>query len=218
MNEILQIQTKFQEFADFLETVDINQLRQHYSRSELKEFQKQLNAIKMRSLAYQIGQVVEEMKKEEFPELLGIHHYPALKEIDFLTEEQKKALDERLTSFRKGHYVQGLWHILKDSKKEKQIKEFLIQKGIVEQKYVVICPNCSDEWLSSVMNQEQKEQLDRLLLLPPHADERYEGLEEILQDGCMECSYMPRIETIQEVTYKTLLEMTINRDTSLDQV
>lgn len=219
MNQLEQILSQFQAFADYLQTIDTSELRKHYTRQELKEFLDKLYGIKMRSLAYEISKIIEEMKIEEYPELLGVHHFPELRNIDFLTEEQKKKLDEYLARYRKGNYVSlsGFRRITTDSHKVKQTENFLIEKGIVEERYFVLCPYCGEGHLSNELNKEEREQLE-LLLKNPDEEDRYEKLIQFLPYCCMECECEPDLDHISDLKYKTVFKMAKERDTSLDYV
>lgn len=171
--------------------------------------------IELRALPYEIGNMTEKMKKDEFPELLGIHHYPVLKEIDFLTEEEKLELDKFLVKFRPNRdYVQSFWRVVKDSKKVDQLKQFLIEKGIVEERHVVKCPNCHQNHLSKMMTNEEKEKLK--VLLQNKAE--YDKLDGYINLVCDECYCEVEPSEIDEYNMETYLKLVMERDKSLDNV
>lgn len=216
MNQTEQILSKYVEFEEYLQTVDLNELRKIYSRHELTEFRKQLYGVKLRSIAYEVGQMIDEMKKEEYPELLGVHHYPILRKIDFLSEDEKKKLDDFLLAIRPNNYVTGLWRVA-GSEKSKQIEQFLIDNNVVEEKHFALCPNCWDEHISSSLTNKQREQLEAILA-DKEDEDRYEKLAGILLYGCGECHEEFDFDELNQLQYKTALKLIMERDTSLDNV
>lgn len=214
-----EILKKYNELNEFLQGIDIETLQKEYTRSELKELQSAIYGVKLRSLAYEISEVVDKMKKEEYPELLGVHHYPGLKEIDFLSEKQKIELDKYLVKFRKGNYVSNLWRIGNDSKLAKKIEQFLIDKGIVEKVFYVNCSRCSDNYLSKQLTETEKLELDELFKDPSKIEERQDKLEDgTLYEYCDECSYEINFERPSLLQYAELLKLVKERDKSLDNV
>lgn len=210
-----QILTKYKELNEHLEKIDLNQLCQLYSRQELNDFKSKLYDVRLRSLAYEIGEVTKKMKEEEYPELLGIHHYPVLKEIDFLSEEEKLELDKFLVKFVPNRdYVQSFWRVVKSTVKTNRLKEFLIEKGVVEERHVIKCPSCHQSYASIIMTNEQKNDLDNLL----KSDADYEDLEKYLHFMCDDCFHELDINEINEFCTEILLKMIMKRDSSLDNV
>lgn len=217
MDDLQQILQKYKEFGEYLQSIDLANLKKNYSRQELKEFTKELYSVKHRSVAYEVNQMIDEMKKEEYPELLGVHHYPVIRKIDFLSEDKKKELDEFLVRFRKGNYLSGFWRIVRDQKVEKQIESFLIENGVLEPKYAIYCPHCADHILTSYMNKEEKEELDKLVNQPFSWD-KFEELEEKMEGFCMECEEEINLEKMEKFHWKEVLQMVVERDKSLDHV
>ena len=217
MNDLEKIKEKFIEFSTYLESIDLNDLRKKHTRAELKKLSEDLYSINIRSLAYEIKKIVDEMKKEEFPELLGVHHFPVLKEIDFLTEEKKIELDEHLARFRAGNYLYGLRNVIRDSDKVKMVEQFLLEKGIVEDRYYVLCPVCGTGHISDELNKEEKAKLEEVIRDLNH-NEREEKLEKYLQYICMDCETEADIKNLTSLYFKTVYKMMQERDKSLDHV
>lgn len=217
MTDIQEVIQKFEEFNSFLESIDLKEWKEKYSRQEIKEFSRQLYQLKLRSLAYELSKLADEMKIEEFPQLLGVHRYPVIQKIDFLSEEKKIELDQFLGRFRKGDYVSSFWRVVPDSKLTKQIEGFLIEQGVLEERFVALCPNCSDEHISDMMTKQEKEALDALLKEEP-TWERYEKLENLLRYGCDECGYETDLERIkpESMYFKTYLKLAMERDNRYD--
>lgn len=215
---IKQILDRHNEFAAYLDGIDLAELRRQYTRAELQEFSSKLYAIKQKSIAYEISKITEEMKVEEFPQLKGVHHFPVIQELDFLGEDQKLQLDKYLMQFGVGNYLSGLWRISKNTEITSRIELFLKDKGVVEEQYFALCPRCIDGHISSTLTTADKEKLEQALKMDPDDLERFELLEKMLPYICMECDSSPDYEEIKEVRYKTVLRMKLARDTSLDDV
>ncbi|WP_088362626.1 hypothetical protein [Bacillus cereus] len=210
------IKEKYKEFAAFLDRITIEEIEKEYSRSELKEFTDDLSKIKVRSLSYEISKLIQKKKEEEYPELLGIHHYPVLKEIDFLTEKKKLELDGFLARFRVGNYLTGLSRIM-FSNDLKRFEEFLIEKKVVEEKFYAFCPLCNSGWISMLLSKEEKE-LVEALLEDKKSENKYELLGEFLQYYCSECDNEQDIERITVVNFGRKLKVIQERDKTLDKV
>jgi len=90
MNNYLQtIINKYTEFDTYLKQININEFKQ-FTRDELTEFKNELPSyFSFRYLTSEINDIIENKKLQEYPELLGVHHYPEIKELDCIFEENK---------------------------------------------------------------------------------------------------------------------------------
>lgn len=210
------IKEKYKEFAAFLDGIAIEEIEKEYSRSDLKELSKELSNINLRSFSYEITKMIQKKKEEEYPELLGIHHYPVLKEIDFLSEEKKLELDKFLARFVVGNELSGLSRLMY-SKDLKRFEEFLIEKRIAEVKFYACCPICDSGWISKLLTIEEKKLVETLVEDKKNED-RSEILEMYLQYCCSQCDEEPDFERIDTVNFGRLLKIVQGRDTSLDRV
>ncbi|MDZ5607047.1 hypothetical protein U2I54_08040 [Bacillus pseudomycoides] len=218
-----QILNKYNEFNEFLMNISVDDLRKQFNRHELNMFVDELYKFKLRSLAYDINQVTKQMKLEEFPQLLGVHRFPVLKKIDFMTEEKKIELDKALVRFRVGNYLPYLGRYTDEKDK---LEQFLLENGVVEKKYIVSCPCCgADEWLSSPLNLEKKNRVDKLLNMSEgNYYDAEEEFEQIVDCICEECGFSPEYYEMRDyarkgrVKYKESLKMKMERDKSLDNV
>ncbi|HFF1838842.1 TPA: hypothetical protein ACGBET_003561 [Bacillus cereus] len=220
---IEEILEKHKEFNSYLDAIDINVLKDKYTRKELMEFCEALRIDKPRSLWYEVHELTMEMKLKEFPELLGVHRFPILKEIDFMNEEEKIELDKKLTGFRVGNYLPYLGRYTDNHKK---LEQFLLENNVVEKQYVVTCPCCGgNEWLSNTLDTKTKEAFDELLTKEIVDDcDDIEAFTKIVDRMCDECDFYPELESMRvykaqnQLHYKELLQMNMKRDTSLDNV
>jgi hypothetical protein len=209
---------KYKEFNDFLNSVDLESLKKEYNRGELLALKKQLYDVKLLNLPFEIGKLTDQMKLEEYPELMGVHHYPILKELDFLNDSQQVELDTFLSKHRVGNYLNGLWSLFKlMSYKDKenvlkQIELFLTENGIVESVHYVLCPSCSSH-LSSNLTNTQRAKIESAL----SSKTDREILDELLQFSCDECFYDLDYD-VKQVPFKSSLKIIKGRNTSLDNV
>jgi hypothetical protein len=207
-----EILKKYEEFAAFLESIHIEKWKKQFTRQELMEFKKKLNGIKIRSLSYEIGKLIDQMKKEEYPELLGVHHYPELREIDFMPEEKKIELDRHLAMIRKGQYVFQFWKFTSDTKR---LKDFLLEKGIIEKVYHLTCPHHYNEKITGRLTWEEVQKIKEAII---NKDEDF--LEEFY-DSLFFCSSCEEPVEYKEWNDNLVFEEYIlikERDTSLDNV
>ncbi|WP_342761958.1 hypothetical protein [Bacillus sp. BR3(2024)] len=213
-----QILTKYKEFNEFLVSVSIDDLRKQFNRQELNTFKDQLYDAKLRSLAYEISKMTDEMKIEEFPQLLGVHHFPIINEIDFLTEEQKINLDKELVRYRVGNYVSGLWEVTRDEKVRGQLLTWLLNNGVLETKHAVLCPYCHNGNITQIMTTKEKDNLDAMFIQykKEYAEDLEEKLQNILEFGCMECDSFTEVDDLKELNYTEYHQMKKERDNSLD--
>jgi hypothetical protein len=219
LEEIVQ---KFEEFHAYVAGINREELKGRFTREELKGFKEKIYNISSNRLEYEVNDIIKEKKLEEYPELLGVHHYPVLKEIDFMTEEEKIKLDEKLTGYRVGDYLNGLWRF---TKKEKKLKQFLLDKGVARNIYYLNC-RCEEQFLGEMLSGEEKVKLEEIMKKSPGewSDEEEELYENEVQEYCCECyagedrgSVKQELEN-GKLFFKELLRMEMKRDDSLDKV
>lgn len=205
----------------YLESISLDELKKVYTRLELKEFYSQLHNEKIRPLAYELSQLTEEMKKEEFPDLLGVQYFPVIKKMDFLTQEEKIALDKYLARLRKNYRARS-WHLVTNDKdKYMQIEEFLLQKGVIKTSFVISCPHCNDNHLSNYLTKEEKEEFEESLD-KYHQEKDYKALDEIARvmdyEYCDECEEEVSVEIVEEYNYEELILMVAAPDLTLQNM
>ena len=220
MKNLQDILDKYEDFSSYLKEIDLQKLRQTHTRLEIRKFLERLNSIKIRSLSYEVGQMEEKMKVEEFPQLLGVHHFPILNEIDFLNEEKKIELDNFLVRFRVGNYLGNLWHIVREDNNIKRLEDWLVEKGVLERTYAIICSHCHEEAISPFMTAQEKEEIENAFKRYKELKDNsaYERVLEAIEEICMECEVKTDIRYIDELSFNTRLRMTMEKDSSLDNL
>jgi hypothetical protein len=217
-----EIVRKFEEFSSYVAGIDREELKKQFTRKELDEFNEKIWNVRNINLWGDVRKIIDEKKLEEYPELLGVHNFPVLKEIDFMTEEEKITLDTKLTGYRVGDYLSGFWRF---TKKEKELKEFLLDKGIIKKVYYLEC-NCEEYFLSEKLSEEEKNELEALFKKPnaEWTDADHELYNKQLESYCNDCGACEDDSTVKEyfergsIHFKELLTVVAERDTSLDNV
>lgn len=217
---------KFEELRFYVAGIDREELKKQFTREELKVFNEKLSDVKSDSLWYDIHRIIDAKKLEEYPELLQVHNFPALKEIDFMTEEQKIKLDERMSGFRVGEYVGGISRFVSDYKK---LEHFLVDKGIAERVYYLQC-SCEEQFLSDMLSEEDKVKLEEIMkkeyngLIEKWTKEDKEFYDKKVQEYCADCyaasEYHDANRQLErgQLFFKELLRMKVERDNSLYNV
>lgn len=215
MNKEFQIIIeKKKEYSEFVESINIEELSEKYTREELKTLEGELKKINLESIEYELSNVIEKKKKEEYPELLGVHHYPVIKEIDLLTENQKVLLDKHLLMIGKGNVIGGLTRKLHYGKVTK-VENFLIEKGIAEPEYIAICPSCGRGEVSGMLSHKEKNELEKIIE-DVNNPRREVIMENTLRYICQECEEFEEVEDIKELQFKRICRLVAERDKSLD--
>ena len=211
MNVKEELLQKYEEFAAFLEGVDLSSLKNTHTRQGIKEFESQLGKIKLRNISFELSDMIKEMKEEEFPQLRGVHHFPALAEIDFMSEEKKIELDKYLCMVRKGNYVFNLFKFTNDTKR---LQQFLVEKGILEKVYRVTCPKHYNETLITGLSKEKLEEFKKAVLTndTDFFEDEYDDL------YCECCEDNAEYKTWNDMFIREDYVLLKNRDNSLDNV
>lgn len=147
MTNIKEIIKKYEEFSTYLDSIDFNELTANLTRQQLLELEEALSSVELRSLSYEVRKLADKKKLEEYPQLLGVHHYPEINEIDFLSEKKKIELDKYLAMMFKGSYVFNLWKFTNETER---LQKTLVEKGIFEEVYFITCPYHKKEKLTKI--------------------------------------------------------------------
>jgi hypothetical protein len=216
------ILAKQKEFKGFIESVDLQALRATYSREELKAFEQSLHEMTVPSLSFEISKLTDQMKKQEFPQLLSVHRYPLINEINFLTQSEKEALDKHLMLIRSGNPVYNLYRVVRDFNKQKMLEAWLLEKQIVEPRYMATCFDCGTGYITQEMNKEKKDALladfNAYKDGSKASDEDGESLLSSFEMLCYECEEGFELDNLRKLNFKENLYLIADRDKSLDNV
>ena len=208
MKEVIK---KYEEFKTFLETIDIEDLKNTYSRQELQAFQEQLKTISLPQLSWEIGKLLKEMKEEEFPQLKSVYRYPELNEIDFMTEKKKVELDKYLGMLKPGDYIFNLFRYTNQPQK---LESYLKEKGIIGEVYHLTCSTHVHQKISSKLTLEEADKIKTAVI---KKDSDY--LEEALEGYyCSTCEDSPDYREWRDEYIQSAFVLAKERDKTLDKV
>lgn len=211
MTNIKEIIKKYEEFSTYLDSIDFDELTKNWTRQQLLEMEETLSSIKLRSLSYEISKLADKKKLEEYPQLLGVHHYPEINEIDFLSEKKKIELDNYLAMMFKGSYVYNLWRFTTDTER---LQNTLVEKGVFEEVYFITCPYHRKEKLAKI----DEKKLNELKEAKENND--YETLETFFEElnYCDDChDHVQHSEWNIDCIKKEYI-LAKDRDKSLDNI
>lgn len=222
MNKINEILEAYTQFQTYLATIQLDELKKQYTRKELTELKDQLRQIKKRELPYELDTLTEEMKKEEYPELLGVRYFPAVKDIDFLTEPEKIALDKMLGRQRpRNFFTDAMWRkITPHAKKQEALIQFLIEKAVIKEDKVMVCPHCGETHLTVRLSKEEADKLEQDIKAYQESRDLnlFDAICPRVETYCDECDVEVDWATRKEFHYKTLLTLAAEADRTLDAV
>jgi len=220
MVDLHKILNDVREFQAYLEKIDLANLGHDYTREDLLQLSNDFYSISMRSMGSDLKALADEMKLKEYPELLGVHQFPVLKEIAFMSEEEKIELDTYLSKCYLGYDVTGFGLFTFEKAKKKQLKEWLIEKNVINELHVVVCPHCLHTHVSKQMTAEQKDHLQTLFSnYKNHGDyDAYEELDNELYLYCTNCEQEIDLDYESSLEYRTINTLIAKRNKRLDNI
>jgi len=223
MNNYLQtIINKYNEFDTYLKEINIEEFKQ-YTREELTKFTKELPSyFSFRSLTSEINDIIEEKRLQEYPELLGVHHYPEIKELGCISEEDKIKLDNFLVEWRFNSYLHKYTHKLREISKNwsdeviDKILKILVLKGILRKyykmyvccDYIILDEDKINKYIKSFEINKKIEEL---------SEKEWEEYNKLQQELNYNCDYCPDCDNEIEITKEMIME-TINNPNYLYKI
>lgn len=215
-----EIISKYREFSGYLNSIDLSQLCSMYSRKELQELKDILHKIDIRSLPYELHTKIDEMKYQEFPQLLGVYRFPVINEIDFLSYQEKIDLDKHLGRLQVNDPVLGLWRVIRIQELQTKVLEWLVNRGVLNGVYGVLCPNCLGDMVSRRLAADEKLELEKKFMEYKKSgnDKDYYKLQKVIGLNCGECEEELNFLQVEKLEFKTEYRLKVERDKSLDCV
>ena len=217
MNNYLQtIINKHKEFDTYLKEININEFKQ-FTREELSEFTKILPSyFSFRYLTSEINDIIDNKKKQEYPELLGVHHYPEIKKLNCISEEDKIKLDNFLVGWRFGSYLHKYTHKLREISKNwseeiiNEILEFLVSKEILKKyyKFYICCDYIiiDEEKINKYLRSFELSKIKEL------SDGEWEEYNKLQQELNYVYDFCPECDNEIEITEKMIMDTINNPD------
>lgn len=119
-------------------------------------------------ITYEVGEkyrnLLNKKKEDAYPEILNVHYYPCIRDMNFLTKEQQMLLDKFLMKRRCGTRIDK-YDTLKALYPKRtiinyenpigdKIVNFLLDKNIIEKQYKFYC-NCGD--CTTIFSEKEKQ-------------------------------------------------------------
>ena len=154
-NECIELKKKIEEnrveIEKKIKDIDFEDIDRNYNYTEAKEKMSSIGKFLLNEDC--VREFLKSKKEKEYPEILGVHYYPKIKEMHWLSEEKKIKLD-KLLKISKYIYQEELLYFLQNH----ETLGFLMKNKIIKKEYVLTCYcgdwNCDKEIIS-----EEKYQL-----------------------------------------------------------
>ncbi|EMH2710021.1 hypothetical protein QMM46_10585 [Clostridioides difficile] len=200
-NEYKEKKNELDKTYEFLrnieEQLDLKDLN-GYSYKEIKNI---YNSIKNKKVSDKIGELMQIKKGVEYPQINDVHYFSEIKDIDFLSQEDKVELDRFIaknSTFRDSSFNIG-----------KKTIDFLISNKIIE---IIYCFNCyCGECQELQLTQDELDLYKEYWLNEDTTEEEDEKMNYgILTIGCWEypdieiCSLEKFNECISSIYYKRI--------------
>lgn len=206
----------YKELKDISNEIDLEDVKK-LSYQEVKEFFKLIIYMSNDETTSNVKEIMEAKKAELYPEILGVHYFKEIKEIDFISEEEKVKLDRLLS--KRNIKIDEI-----NSLDEKVIK-FLLEKKILEKIYIVSCGHYHNfDCQERVFTNERVEKLKAYWEKQSKGIETSDEEDEELCYGCFElyCDYdrveITNLEEFEEHLYEIRYRLIKKPDRSLDDL
>lgn len=127
--------------------LDLDIIKKECSYKECKEILHCVKDIVNKDILIQLDEIIKEKRINKYPDLLDAHYYPSIKEIDFLSKEERFELDSILNRVYKvlsDDIKIELFAEKINNKYNKNIIDILVNKNLINKIYVFHCDCESD--------------------------------------------------------------------------
>ena len=217
----VEILMKHNEFADYVNGIDYEALRKSFTRQEIEALTKMLREINTQSVTLELAKLTEEMKREEYPQLNSVHHFPIINEMSSLSQIEKEKLDEYLVMLNKGNIIYSLHLKFAPGLNNGRVENELVEKELAERVYVAKCPYSCQGNVSIFLNQVEKDAFTAEVEQYQENGDTTAGEDAIerLQSGyCHDCEESLELDDLPTITFQHNLRFIGDRDRSLDNV
>lgn len=217
----VEILVKYNEFAEYVNNVDVEALRETFTRPEIEALEKMLREINENSLPMKLAKLTDEMKKEEYPQLKSVHYFPVINEMSSLSQLEKEKLDEYLVMLNKGNIIYSLHLKFAPGLNNGRVENELVDKKLAERVYLAKCPYSCQGNVSVFLNQEEKAKFDTEAMKYREFGDTLAGSNAMgrLKSGyCHDCEENLEMDDLPNIQFEQNLRFVGERDTSLDKV
>lgn len=214
-NRLKVLGEKVREINDKL---DLTEVESKLSYIEAKKLYKLiLSRSNDKSMCERMKKIVDDKKIKEYPEIMDVHYYPIIKDIDFLDNDEKIALDKLIkNSYRNRRCAADIETLNEDT------INFLIDNDILEKRYIFHCDCGSFDCDDKVITQERFDRLKEYWIKAEQGlttDEEDEGMRYgcfetgCWNDGSIEiCSLNDFNDNLRRIEYKVKIEPDMTLD------
>ena len=188
-----EVKALYQELCQLNDQLDLEEVRTTMSYKEAKQlFELVKYATNDSTKVNALKALVQAKKEEKYPEILGVHYYPELKQFTQLSESEQIALDRQLRNHGKNSYKAFRSNLSED------VLQALVDLKILQRAYAVSC-RCHGHWCDShLLTEEQRlryiDYWQREAQGEEISDEEYDELD----GGCLSI-YCNRKEDVIEI-------------------
>lgn len=135
--------------------LDLDEVKNTLNYTKAKEiYQKVSYSMDDKDKRILFRKIIEDKKINEYPEILDVHYYAIIKQIDFLNNDEKVNLDIQIKeAYNERRNIEGLLNL------EPRILDFLIKNKILEKQYIFHCDCNDNECGDKIISQEKFDKL-----------------------------------------------------------
>lgn len=143
----------FNKTMDLNSLIDLDEVKNSMNYKETKELYYMLYcATSDKEVVSKLLDIMNTKKKEEYPEIDGVHYFPEIHKIDFLSENEKVNLDNLLKkACERPRYIYEIYDL------DSNIIDFLCANEILEKRYRFSCGCNSDDCGYEYVSEKQKQ-------------------------------------------------------------
>lgn len=157
-NEIIK---KYNEFADYLNSINLKDVLENHSLEDIKIMNEKMSQIYFRRIEFEVREHINQPHNVCSPIQTVVSNEDKCKQliqkIGYLSDQEKVNLYEFFIMLREGETIAGLRRITRNAHKANQIEKYLVEHGLADKYSIAICPSCS-EHLTKPLNEEMKEE------------------------------------------------------------
>lgn len=198
--------------------LDLNEVKGNLSYKETKSlYNTVIYSCNNKEKLNMLEEILKEKKIKEYPEVLDVHYYPVIKNIDFLSDNEKIDLDKTIKNAYLIRLSRGKLNELNN-----KILHFLLTNKIIERQYIFHCSCGDDECYDEVITESLFDKLKDYWQRETTNDTTHEDDKE-MNYGCFEtgcwndgnvevCSLEDFNNNLKRIEYKVVKEPDMTLD------
>ncbi|HFK1766556.1 TPA: hypothetical protein ACGXQA_005167 [Bacillus mobilis] len=191
-----EIIKRYNEFAEYLNSINLKEVLDNHSIEDIKLMNDKMSQIYFRRIEFEVREYINQPKNICPPIQTVVTNEQKFKQliqkIGYLSDQEKVNLYEFLIMLREGETIAGLTRITRNAHKTNQIEKYLVEHGIADKYSIAICPGCS-EHLTKPLSEELKKEYQK------------EIAENYYKHYCPECYNFLQYDDVENLDYKEYL-------------